>query len=250
MSTTIIASSDAKTKKEYTEWDSVPRHLKTRSGWDSLFRKVRKGEEPAATVATKKVMRLECADVEFEVPGHSWNLYQQSQTEPIKKTPLNVARQKFWEIFGFTNERSKLIRWTKGDWVENEFGEMVWDSEADVSGWKTFGKEWFTKPKCIDHDMGREIYGVFGAESSFYLLIDLDLHKQPIQLFLRRLAVLLVAFHGKYRCHFQVSDENAGGVHIIFYFGKPSPLKGRVRWLERTLAQIDEVYPDCEFFRT
>jgi hypothetical protein len=215
-----------------------------------LFRKVRKGEQPSATVATMKAMRLECADFEYEVPGHTWNLYRQSQTEPIKKTPLNVARQQFWKIFGLTNERSKLIRWTKGDWVEDEFGETVWDSDSDVAGWKTFGKEWFTKPKCIDHDMGREIYGVFGAEESFYLFIDLDLHNQPLELFRRRLAVLLVAFHGKYRCHFQVSNEDAGGVHIIFYFGKPSPLKGRVRWLERQLAQIDEQFPECEFFRT
>lgn len=250
MSISIVASPDAKTQEHYIEWDCVPRHLKTRSGWDALFRKIKKGEEPLATVATMKVMRLECADVEYEVPGHTWNLYQQYQTEPIKETPLNVARQQFWEVFGLTNERSKLIRWTKGDWVQNEFGEKVWDSTVDVWGWKTFGKEWFTKPKCIDHDTGREIYGVFGAEKSFYLFIDLDLHKQPIQLFLKRLAVLLVAFHGKYGCHFQVSDENAGGVHLILHFDKPSPLKGRVRWLERTLARIDEAFPECEFFRT
>lgn len=85
--------------------------------------------------------------------------------------------------------------------------------------------------QAIDHLNGKEVYGVFGSKTSSYLLIDLDLHNQPLDLFLKRLRGLLDAFHGKYRCHFQVSDEKAGGVHIILSFGGQSPLATRRGWL-------------------
>lgn len=250
MSIDIVASEDAKAQEEFIGWEDVPRYLKTRNGWEGKFRKVKNGEKAVATVVTMKTMRLECADKEYEVKGQSWKLYHHRQTKPVKKTALNMARHQFWEIFGQTNDRSKLIRWTKGEWVTNEAGERHWDSEADVWGWKTFTKEWFTQPKCIDHDMGRELYGVFGAQNSYYLMIDLDLHGGSLTLFLRRLAVLLDAFWGRYGCHLQVSNNDAGGVHLLLYFGKPSPLKTRVGWLLRELSELDLKHPECEFFRT
>lgn len=249
MSTDIIALSGAKAPADFVGWENVPKNLKTRSQWESNYRKVRIGEKPRATVVVMRKMRIESADHEYEVESRPFNLFHIDQTVEVKRTPLNTARTQFWEIFGRTNDRSKLIRWTKGNW-KDEFGVKVWDSTLEVYGWKTFSKEWFTKLKCLDHERGQDIYGVFGSENSFYVLIDLDLHKGSLSLFLKRLSVLLDRFWGKYGCHFQVSDNEAGGVHIFLYFGKPSPLKTRVKWLLRELTELDQHHPDCEFFRT
>ncbi|MCC9602895.1 hypothetical protein LOC67_20285 [Stieleria sp. JC731] len=250
MSIDIVALSDAKAQADFVGWEEVPKHLKTRSQWESKFRKVRKGEKAAATIVVMRKMRIESADHEYEVPSQPYNLFHFDQTVEIKRTPLNTARQQFWQIFGQSNDRSKLIRWTSGDWTKDEFGKNVWDSTLDVWGWRTFTKEWFSRDKCKDHECGREIYGVFGAENSYYLLIDLDLHKGSLTLFLRRFAVLLDRFWGKDGCHFQISNNEAGGIHILLYFGKASPLKTRVRWLDRQLSELDQLYPECQFFQT
>lgn len=248
MSINIVALSATKAQPTFDGWSNCPKNYQTRSGWESAFRTVRAGEQPTAFVVETMTRRLDCADHTYEIEKQ-YNLFHVSQTRTVKKTPLNLARHAFWQCFVQPSDRERLIRWTKGEWKFYEDGEKYWDAEADVWGWKTY-QEWFGKKKCIDHSTGKDLYGVFGAKKSFYLLIDLDLHKKSLKLFLRRLSVLLDAFHGVSRCHWQVSDEDAGGVHLILFFGKLSSLKSRLRWIENQLSELDAQNPDVKFFKT
>jgi hypothetical protein len=243
-----IAFSAVKPQEIFHEWDDVPSNFKTTSGWKSHLRRVRKGEMPSASVVVTTKRKLECADHEYET-SKTYALYYVDQTTEIKLTPLNRARHRFWEIFGQPSERSKYLRWTKGQREKNADGTKFWNSDVDVWGWRTYS-DWFTKPKCIDHESGRDIYGVHGGKNSYYLMIDLDLHTGSMDLFLKRFQVLLDAFHGKHGCHFQVSDQDASGVHIFLFFGCKSPLKTRKRWLINQLEELDKAHPDCQFFKT
>jgi hypothetical protein len=111
-----------------------------------------------------------------------------------------------------------------------------------------FESRWYTDSNPItfeefdDHIRGREVYGIYGPKCSYWIVIDLDYHRKKLMLFLRRLRVLLNAFHGDTRCHFQVSDDVAGGVHLILVFGRPCPTATRVGWLRRKLRQLEAVH--------
>lgn len=232
-------------KRTFHGWENVPKDYKTRAAWKRAFRRVVKGEKPTASVTIEVTRRFDTVDAEYVVPK-SYKLFHISQTKPIRKTALNIVQHEFYDHFVRHADRNKLIRWTKGEWKMNEEGEKWWDASADVWGWRTF-QEHFSLDQAIDHLNGKDIYGVFGVEKSCYLLIDLDLHNQPLDLFLRRLRVLLDAFHGESRCHFQISDRNSGGVHIILFFGNQSPLATRRGWLLNELARLDEKHPGAEF---
>ena len=124
--------------------------------------------------------------------------------------------------------------------------ERRWDSGIDAWGWRTHKRK-LSLTDSIDHQQGKEIYGVFGGKRSHFLLIDLDLHNQPLELFLKRLDLLLDCFHGRHRCHFQVADDDARGVHIILFFGTAGLLRNRHKWLIRELSKIDEADPSGQF---
>lgn len=243
-----IASSAAKPQEKFHGWDDVPPNLKTNSGWKSQQRRVCKGEVPSASVVVTTRRKLECADHEYDTTK-TYALYHVDQTKEIQLTPLNRARHRFWQIYGQPNDRSKYLRWTRGNWEVDADGKRQWNSDAEVLNWLTF-TDGFTRQKFIDHESGRDLYGVFGAKNSYYLLIDLDLHKGSMDLFLKRFQVLLEAFHGKHGCHFQVSDQDAGGVHIFLFFGCKSPLQTRKRWLTNQLKELDKAHPDCQFLKT
>ena len=248
--TNIIVSDDTNPVRIFEGWKAVPRSYRMRGSWTLDYRTVKKGEQSAANVVITIARKSDTLGNEFEVE-RSFKLYHHSQTRPTRKTPLNMARRDFFKYFGEFSDRSRLIRWTKGEYRFDEDGEKWWDASADVWGWKSF-KESFGLQSVIDQTTGRDIYGVFGAESSFYLLIDLDLHKKPLDLFLRRLEVLLNRFHGIQGdccCHFQVADRNAGGVHMILFFGIERSLKNRIKWITRILHDLDKQHPECEFFK-
>ena len=245
MSIDIVAPPPEICKRTFHDWESVPEDHKTRAAWKRAFRRVANGEKPHAVVVVEQTRRFDTIDGEYTVEK-SYKLFHVSQTQPIRKTALNTAQHQFWSHFVRHGDRNRLIRWTKGEWKRDEHGEKWWDDEVDVWSWRTF-QEHFSFDQCLDHLSGKDIYGVFGAETSSYLLIDLDLHNQPVDLFLRRLRVLLDAFHGKWRCHFQVSNEKAGGVHIILFFGIQSPLKTRRGWILKELTKLDEKHPGLDF---
>ncbi len=242
-----IAFSSDKLQENFHGWDDVPQHLSTSSGWKSRQRRVRKGEMPSASVVVITKRKLECAHHEYET-SKTYALYHVDQTTEIKATSLNRARHRFWQIYGKSSDRSKYLRWTKGQREKDAEGNQVWNSDVDVWGWKTYS-DWLTKPKCIDHESGRDIYGVHGGKNSYYLMIDLDLHDGSMDLFLKRFQVLLEALQGKHGCHFQVSNQDASGVHIFLFFGNKSPLQTRKRWLINQLKELDKAHPDCQFFK-
>lgn len=236
-----------KQEPTFEGWDAVPRDYKTRSGWKSTFRRVGKGERPQAVVLIHRTKQFQSVDAVQHFTTER-GLYHITQTTPIRKTALNVARHEFYRLFAQQADRQRHIKWTQGDWVEED-GVRYFCSDIDKWGWLTCS-EWLSKQKIVDHLLGNDIFGVFGAKKSYYLLIDLDLHKQPLTLFLRRFSVLLDAFHGKYRCHFQVTNADAGGIHLFLYFGKSSPLITRRKWLTREFGLLHDQFPECEFVVT
>lgn len=243
----IVAPAAQLCKRIFQGWKNVPKDYKTRAAWKKRFFKVATGEKPVATVLVEQTRTLTCTEDEAQFTiENQYNLYHVSQTQPIRRTPLAIARHDFYEHFVRHNDRNKLIRWTKGEWKEDEDGQKYWDETADVWGWKTF-REHFGLDECVDHLSGKDIYGVVGSKNSSYLLIDLDLHKQPLDLFLKRFRVLLDAFHGRHRCHFQVSDEKAGGVHFLLFFGVQSSLASRMKWILNQFAKLDEQHPGVDF---
>ena len=160
--------------------------------------------------------------------------------------PLHTARLDFYEQFvRHANRNTSRSDWTKGQWAKDETQETLGQLGRCLGVENVFGASWLRW--LPDHLKGNEIHGVFGAETSSYLLIDLDLHKSSLDLFLRRLRVLLDVFHGKYGCHFQVSNENAGGVHIILFFGKQGLVTIRRKWITNILLELDREHPGVNF---
>ncbi len=85
---------------------------------------------------------------------------------------------------------------------------------------------------------------MFGGRDSYHLLIDLDLHNQPLSLFETRLRILVDRFHRQHRCHFQVANTAAGGVHLILFFGRPGRLSTRRKWLLNEFQKLDILFPE------
>jgi hypothetical protein len=225
-------------------WQMVPANYKTREGWELLFRTVKTKEKPVAMVRTSRKHELQCVEQEFEVERFN-KLFSFSQTREVRKTSLKVARLDFYDCFVANADWQRHIKWTKGEFI-GDGAARRWDSGIDAWGWRTHKRK-LSLTDSIDHQQGKEIYGIFGGKRSHFLLIDLDLHNQPLELFLKRLDLLLDRFHGRHRCHFQVADSNARGVHIILFFGTAGLLRNRHKWLLRVLSKIDEADPSGQF---
>ena len=187
-------------------------------------------------------------DHEFQVERFN-NLFHFSQTKEVRKTCLNVARRDFYEVFVAHASWQRQIKWTKGGYVYPEDGDRYWDDRLEKWDWRTYKRKVSLGNLC-EHQTGKEIFGILGGQRSYFLLIDLDLHNQPLDLFKIRLRLLLDRFHGKHRCHFQVADKGARGVHIILFFGTAGVLSTRLKWLLRELSEIDETYPSGQFIKT
>lgn len=228
----------------FDDWRFVPREYATRNKWTLQFRRIKPKQSPAALFKIVQTRKLESVDHEY-VSEKYINLYHISQTAPVSRTPLNVSRYLYYRCFIELADRTKLIRWTQGAWMQDG-DDKYWNAEADNWGWRHYREGMGLQPS-IDHIRGKDIYGIFGAKSSYCLIIDLDYHNKGLVLFLKRLSALLELFHGKHRCHYQVSENNAGGVHLILFFGKNSSLKSRRRWLWKQLAGADRKGPELNF---
>lgn len=229
-------------------WKNVPDDLKTREDWQLLFRTVKQKETPAARVRTFRKRRLQSVHHEFEVERFN-NLFDISQTREVRKTSLMVARHDFYECFATHSNWQRQIRWTQGGYVYPQDKDRYWDETIEEWGWRTYKRK-VSLSNLTDHQLGRELFGVFGAKISYFLLIDLDLHNQPLELFLRRLELLLNHFHGRHGCHFQVANNDARGVHLILFFSTPGLLSTRHKWLLRELSEIDEADPSGQFTKS
>ncbi|WP_339684979.1 hypothetical protein [Gimesia maris] len=228
----------------FDDWRHIPKEYATRNRWTLQFRKVKPKQSPAAQYRIVQTRKLETVNHEYECAKFI-NLYHLNQTSPVKKTPLNVSRYLYYRVFVEPADKTKLIRWTQGAW-EYDGDEKYWNPEANNWGWRNF-KEGMGLQQSINHIRGKDIYGIYGSENSYCLIIDLDYHGKELDLFLKRLRALQELFHGKYRCHFQVADNNAGGVHLVLFFGVNSSLKSRRRWLWNQLAEADRKDPELNF---
>ena len=227
-------------------WTEVSQSYKTKSDWSLLRRSIKEKALPTAKVKLLRLHRMESLGIDVQ-RERFFNLYHISQTREMRATALSTARLQFYERFAKHSDWQRLIRWTQGAYINTDDGS-VWDSDIQKWGWRTY-KEKLSLSKLADHEMGRDIYGIFGAESSYFLMIDIDLHNQPLDLFETRLQLLIERFHGRHRCHFQVSDSKVGGVHLILFSGKPGLLSNRHKWLLRQPSEIDDGDPSGQFTR-
>ncbi|WP_166831594.1 hypothetical protein [Thalassoroseus pseudoceratinae] len=226
----------------FCRWKDVPSTLATRTGWRIRGRMVKAKVEPAAIMEVVEERQMTVIDHTAKIVKLI-QLYHEDQTTPANVSPLELAKLRFFRAFVKPANRRRLIKRCKGAYVTDSAGERHWDSSIDEEGWLMF-KEAMTLQRAESHLSGREEYGIFGGENSCHLMIDLDLHNVPYLLFLRRLEVLLDHFHGKHRCHVQVAERDARGVHIILFFGNKSPLKTRRKWLKEEFQKLEWKHPD------
>lgn len=226
----------------YERWKDVPKTFATRNGWKERGRKVNADEQATAfleIVEERKLTTINATSKTYKQIA----LFHLNQTHQFNASPLERAKQRYYRVFVKPANRSKLIKWCKGSYVDDSSGERYWDSTIPDEGWLKHS-ECLTLSRVESHLSGREEYGIFGGENSYHLMIDVDLHKVPYALFLRRLEVLLDHFHGDCRCHFQVAEKDARGVHMILFFGNRSPLKTRRRWLKKEFQKLERIHSD------
>ncbi|MBX3444359.1 MAG: hypothetical protein KF774_18300 [Planctomyces sp.] len=226
----------------FSRWKDVPPTLGTRNMWRMRGRKVEAKTEPAALFEQVEERKLTVIDSTAKIVK-TFHLYHENQTTPVHLTGLERAKHLFYRAFVKPANRTKLIKRCKGAYVTDSAGERYWDTTIDEEGWRSFNES-LTLQRTESHLSGGEEYGIFGGKSSCHLLIDLDLHNVPHKLFLKRLHALLGHFHGKCRCHVQVAEGDARGVHIILFFGKKSPLKTRRKWLKEEFQKLERRHPD------
>ena len=235
----------ARKKREptiYERWKDVPKFYATKTGWKERGRKVNADEQATAffeIIEERKLTTIDATSKTYKQIA----LFHQDQTREFNVSSLERAKHRFNRVFVKPASRSKLIKWCKGGYVNDSTGERYWDSTIPEEGWKNYS-ECLTLSRVESHLSGREEYGIFGGENSYHLMIDLDLHKVPYALFIRRLEVLLDHFHGDCRCHFQVAETDARGVHMILFFGNRSPLETRRKWLNREFQKLERIHSD------
>ena len=99
----------------YRGWDLVPRNFCTRNGWKRRGRTVQRGEKSAAVVQVENKPSAGDPGTEHCTTCKFW-LYHFNQTKPARKTALNSARRMYYGIFVRNSDRTRLIRWTKGEY--------------------------------------------------------------------------------------------------------------------------------------
>ena len=215
-------------------WKQLPENLKPRTTWKRRRRKVRSGEQPVARLTWTEAdsLETECHDRDGTVTT-SWKqvsvvkecgLFSSEQTSAYQPSPRTSAIELFRRYFVELSSREHHIWWADGRWLSCH-GPL---------------REWQLKK----HLSGDEKYGVRGGEHTRFLAIDLDLHNGDQSVFLDQLRVLLAEFDGKDGWHYQVANENAGGVHFIRCFRdevRLEPLRANFR---KRLQELDQLHPE------
>lgn len=109
----IVAQPSEICTRTFHGWKNIPENFKTRAAWKRDFHRVAKGGQATAIVIIEETRRFDSIDSDYTVEK-SYKLFHSSQTQAIEKTPLNTAQHEFYEHFGKHADRSRLIRWTKG----------------------------------------------------------------------------------------------------------------------------------------
>jgi hypothetical protein len=210
-------------------WDDLPADLKTRSAWRRKRRKVRKGAKPVARLTWDQIL-AQNADAtvtnttEQRVFARECGLYSFEQTAPYRGTARTLAVEIFWRYYVEDSSRQYHICWAKGQW-------NTCHGRLDEARLKS-------------HLNGKERYGIRGGDSTRFLAVDLDLHDGDPDVFLNQLRVLIGEFHGKNGWHFQVADENAGGIHLIRCFRHDVRLEPLRKHFRKRLQELDQRHPE------
>ena len=122
----IVSTSQKSCNRIFDGWENVPTEYRTRAAWKRAFRTVQKGEKTAAEVFTTITRTLTSTEEKAQYNiEKSYQLYHISQTQPLRQTPLNIAQHEFYDAFARFASRQKLIRWTQGQW-QNDDDQRYW----------------------------------------------------------------------------------------------------------------------------
>jgi hypothetical protein len=157
-----------------------------------------------------------------------FGLYCESQTRSFSPSELEMAHRQFYDIFVGPCRRDLYI-WHTEDWM--------------------WCRGFLSRQHAKDHVYGNAIYGVLaGGKGEFVTTrfggIDLDLHsKGDLSVFLGQLRVLAERFHGQDGWHFQVENQNAGGLHLIQVVPETLLATSSTN-LRKILRELDAAHPD------
>lgn len=214
----------------------VPPDLGTRRQWKKRRKRVRKGEKPVARLQWSEWEVVESE--RFETDGtqrtvrekrlvlKECGLFSEGQTAPYRATPRTTAINIFCHYFVRFTSRAYYL-W----WVDDPL-------DGGMPGWRSCSGR-LPESHAKKHINGAEKYGVRGGEKSRFRAVDLDLHEGDPDIFLAQFRVLLDEFHGKEGWHFQVSEKDAGGVHLIQTFRNPLPVTTCRENLRQRLQGLD-----------
>ena len=218
----------------YTSWRAVPAHLQSRKRWKRDRRMIRPKQPPKAIFEWQEVCQTSVEELNTDGTT-TWrkepctitnrcHLYSYDQTAPYRGSRRGHAVDIYWLYFASQGGRDNYL----------------WHTDK---GWYTCSgrlEEWQVK-KHLTNDA---IYGVWGGKRTRFGAIDLDLHNGDKSIFLEQFQVLLDEFHGKDRWHYQVSDANAGGVHLIQVYPDLIPVSECRARLREKLEALDRTHPE------
>ncbi len=214
-------------------WESKPIELEPRSVWERQFdRRVRTGEKP------KAILAWEIKRKRYIPPGETFGdesptvtrvievpLYDVDQTRKFVPSPRTLAIREMGRIFLGGSSKDYHLWLVEGEWTSC-LGPLRFDRfEAHLSQ--------------------LQIYGIrSGGQFTNFGGIDLDLHNGDPAVFLEQLQALLDEFHGRDGWHFQVADQDAGGVHFLQVLRSRQQYREYLESLRAKLLALDAKYPD------
>lgn len=227
----------------FDSWEQVPQTLRTRNLWKEKGRKVRPHEKPVAVVRWRKETYTRHVEIhsdgtktwrkEPKLSERQATLYCADQTVPYRGSRRGYAVRCFREYFVRFSGSRKYLWWLDASQA----------SDDRRAGWQSCDgklREWQMK----SHLLGDAIYGVVGGKNTRFVAIDLDLHEGDPEIFLDQLRVLQGEFHGEDGWHYQVSNESAGGIHLLRVFPQRAMTEVVRQSLRTRLQRLDRMHPD------
>jgi hypothetical protein len=226
----------------YLSWKDVPRGLKTAGQWAEQNRRPLKYAQSKEFILINPLHRHPCA-----------KLYGIDQTEPYTPTPLELAMRSYYRLFLKYAARDDFIWYG----TNKDTGKEGWNRcRPRAATLEKPGNDFspVNKDKARQHVLGKQIYGIVGGVFTYFLSVDADLHVGHHEdgskkygdpdVFMKQVAVLVSAFHGRHACHFQVKDQDAAGLHVNLVPGNKMKLEAAVKKLRAVLVRLDRRHPE------
>jgi len=220
----------------------------TKSQWQRLGRRVRKGEKPVAVRPYKvyeprpfyltKPNGDRVETTQRVVVVKEAKLYSRDQTQPYKGSQRTGASMLYYDFFCRDSSNERHIRWMGAEMD----GKPGWKNRA---GRLTLGDVQSHINMVADRRTGITAkLGVVGGERTRFLLIDLDLHGGDHEVFMAQAEVLIDSFFGRDGWHVIVADHDANGIHLVRAFREPVRAEAAIYRLRQSLAELDLARPD------